>query len=106
MNAPTVKERLKVAQNTATLMKLALAADADEAGLDLQDVVNALQPQADRLDAELYWLGLALGEAVLNLPAPTDDEREAWALRQADPEAAGAEIRRVEAQRSREGDDK
>ena len=75
MKGPTVRERLAAAQNAATLMQLALAADVDKAGLDLQEVFDALVPQADTISSELYWLKKALGEAVLNELAPTDDER-------------------------------
>jgi hypothetical protein len=75
MKGPTVKERLAAAQNATTLMQLALAADADRAGFDLQEVFDALVPQADMISSELYWIKKALAEAVLNALAPTDDER-------------------------------
>ena len=75
MKGPTVEERLATAQNAATLMQLALAADAERAGLELQEVFDALVPQADTIRSELYWLKNALGEAVLNALAPTDDAR-------------------------------
>ena len=75
MKGPTVQERLAAAQHAATLMQLAFAADADKAGLDLQEVLEALVPQADTISSQLSTLMNALGEAVLNAPAPTDDER-------------------------------
>jgi hypothetical protein len=34
-----------------------------------------LVTQADTISSELYWLKNALGEAVLNAPAPTDNEQ-------------------------------
>ena len=78
MKGPTVQERLAAAQHAATLMQLAFAADAEKAGLDFQEVLEALVPQADTISSQLYWLKNALSEAVLNAPAPTDDEQIAW----------------------------
>ena len=77
MFVPSIEERLETAITRINLLTAALHADANEAGLDEQDLIDAVRPVVAEIANELYFAQKALktiGETVMDLPAPTDDE--------------------------------
>ena len=75
MLIPTIEDRLKTVAATITMLQLAICADHDKVQVDIEDVLEALRPQAAHAADELYWIRCALTDEQLKQPAPTDDDR-------------------------------
>jgi len=71
----SIQERLTKAIRGINLIQLALVADANEAGLDQQDVIEAIAPLASEVHEHLYFTLKALPADVEDLPARGLEEK-------------------------------
>ena len=75
MSIPSIQDRIETAIHRATLLQLALGADLQVAGLDLEDVTKAAVPLVREINDQLHFLKLALEkQGVLAKLAPSDDD--------------------------------
>jgi len=90
MFVDSIEERLTKAIHGINLIQLALAADATEAGLHEQDVIEAIAPLASEVHEQLYFARLALPKPVKDLPAPGVDEEDGETMAQHESRIAAA----------------
>src|SRR5688572_27030422 len=80
---PTVEKRLSKITSGLTVIRAAIAVDADDIGRDAQEILTALRPLLSDLETEGWWLEQALEKhGLLDTKAPTDAQEQLEERRQ------------------------